>query len=247
MSDSSHIVAIIPARFGSTRFPGKPLAIVGGVPMIERVYRRVTGSGVVDRVVVATDDVRIKDVVDGFSGEVVMTKVECENGTLRCCDAMQQIDPKPDAIINVQGDEPFVHPEQLKSLVELIKKPDASIATLAHPMKASDPGREDVNRVKVVRDENGRALYFSRSPIPHNEGPWLQHVGLYGFTSSVLDVISGLTPSVLEERENLEQLRWLSAGIKIVVGTTEHRTPAVDTPEDLAKIEKLLGSGWSVD
>ena len=114
-------------------------------------------------------------------------------------------------------------------------------------MKASDPGREDVNRVKVVRDENGRALYFSRSPIPHNEGPWLQHVGLYGFTSSVLDVISGLSPSVLEERENLEQLRWLSAGIKIVVGTTEHRTPTIDTPEDLAKIEELLGSGWSVD
>jgi len=247
LSDSSHIVAIIPARYGSTRFPGKPLALVGGIPMIERVYRRVNGSGVVDRAVVATDDVRIKDVVEGFGGEVMMTKVECENGTLRCYDAMQQLDPKPDAVINVQGDEPFVHPEQLKSLVELIKKPDASIATLAYPMTASDPGREDVNRVKVVRDENGRALYFSRSPIPHNEGPWLQHVGLYGFTTPVLDVISGLVPSVLEERESLEQLRWLSAGIKIVVGTTVHRTPAIDTPEDLAKIEELLGRGWSVD
>tara|TARA_B100000683_G_scaffold258791_1_gene281851 strand:- start:573 stop:1316 length:744 start_codon:yes stop_codon:yes gene_type:complete len=244
---SQNIVAIIPARFGSTRFPGKPLALVGGVPMIERVYRRVTDSGVVDKVIVATDDIRIKDVVDGFGGEVVMTKIDCENGTLRCFDAMQKLDPEPDAVINVQGDEPFVHPEQLKSLVELIKKPDVSIATLAYPMKSSDPGREDVNRVKVVRDESGRALYFSRSPIPHNEGPWLQHVGLYGFKSAVLNVISGLTPSVLEERENLEQLRWLSAGIKIVVGTTEHRTPSIDTPKDLVKIEELLGNGWSVD
>ena len=247
MSDSPHIVAIIPARYGSTRFPGKPLAVVGGVPMIERVYRRVTGSGVVDRVVVATDDIRIKEAVEGFDGEVVMTNVECENGTIRCYDALKQLSPKPDAVINVQGDEPFVHPEQLRALVNLIRKPDASIATLAHPMSSSDPGREDENRVKVVRDENGRALYFSRSPIPYNEGPWLQHVGLYGFKTSVLEAVSTLTPSVLEERENLEQLRWLSAGIKIVVGTTDHRTPAVDTPADLAKIEELLGSGWSVD
>ena len=247
MAEGKHIVAIIPARYGSTRFRGKPLAIVGGVPMIERVVRRVEGASVVDRVVVATDDVRIKEAVEGFGGEVIMTPVGCENGTLRCYEAMTQLSPAPDAILNVQGDEPFVHPEQLKSLVDLIRSPEAHIATLAHPMSASDPGREDPNRVKVVLDANYRALYFSRSPIPHNEGPWLQHVGLYAFTSDALHSVAKLEPAILEERENLEQLRWLAAGLSIKVGMTEHRTPAVDTPQDLARIEELLGSGWSVD
>ena len=247
MSNTSHIVAIIPARFGSTRFPGKPLAIVGGVPMIERVVRRVKSANVVDRVVVATDDSRIKEVVEGFGGEVIMTRVECENGTIRCFDAMQQLNPVPDAVLNVQGDEPFVHPEQLKSLVDLIKKPNSSIATLAHPMTASDPGRENPNRIKVVTDKTGKALYFSRSPIPHTEGSWMQHVGLYAFTNSALSTVASLESCYLEERESLEQLRWLFAGMKIEVGETLKRTPAVDTPEDLAKIEELLGSGWSVD
>lgn len=247
MSNSSHIVAIIPARFGSTRFPGKPLAVVGGVPMIERVVRRVQSANIVDRVVVATDDVRIQEAVENFGGEVIMTSVECENGTVRCFDALQQLTPLPDAILNVQGDEPFVHPEQLKSLVDLIKKPNSSIATLAHSMSASDPGREDPNRVKVVTDKNGNALYFSRSPIPFNEGPWMQHVGLYAFTREALAQVVSLESCELEERENLEQLRWLDSGLNLEVGNTTHRTPAVDTPEDLAKIEELLGSGWSVD
>jgi 3-deoxy-manno-octulosonate cytidylyltransferase (CMP-KDO synthetase) len=246
-TSKSHIVAIIPARYGSTRFPGKPLALVGGVTMIERVVRRVQGAGVVDRIVVATDDKRIQEAVLAFGGEVIMTPVDCRNGTFRCHSAMMQLDPLPDAILNVQGDEPFVHPEQLKELVMLICKPDASIATLAHPMKASDPGREDPNRVKVLRDLNGRSLYFSRSPIPHGEGPWLQHVGLYAFTRSALEAVVKLHSSELEERENLEQLRWMSHGWSLDVGTTHHRTPSVDTPEDLAKIEELLGSGWTVD
>ena len=242
-----NIVAIIPARYGSTRFPGKPLALVGGVSMIERVVRRVEGSKVVDRVVVATDDKRIEEVVKKFGGEVVMTSVDCPNGTHRCQSVIAHLDPKPDAIINVQGDEPFVHPEQLKELVHLIRKPGASIATLAIPMKPSDPGREDVNRVKVVRNLNGRALYFSRSPIPHSEGPWLQHVGLYAFTTSALEALVELHPTKLEERESLEQLRWLSHGWRVDVGTTNHRTLSVDTPEDLKKIESLLGNGWTVD
>lgn len=242
-----NLVAIIPARYGSTRFPGKPLALVGGITMIERVVRRVQGAGVVSRVIVATDDIRIKEAVEAFNGEVIMTPVSCANGTMRCISALQQLDPKPDAVINVQGDEPFVHPQQLQELASLIQKPGAAIATLAHPMKLSDPGREDRNRVKVVRALDGRAMYFSRSPIPHDEGPWLQHVGLYAFTSSALEAIEHLEPTELEERESLEQLRWLDHGWRIDVGTTEHRTPAVDTPEDLAKIEELLGSGWSVD
>jgi len=247
VAEDKHIVAIIPARYESTRFPGKPLAIVGGVPMIERVVRRVVGASVVDRVVVATDDVRIKEAVESFGGEVIMTPVGCENGTLRCYEAMKKLSPEPDAILNVQGDEPFVHPEQLKSLVELIRSPDAHIATLAYPMSANDPGREDPNRVKVVLDSNFSALYFSRSPIPHNEGPWLQHVGLYAFASDTLHSVAKLDPDILEEREHLEQLRWLTAGFRIKVGMTKHRTPAVDTQQDLARIEELLGSGWSVD
>tara|TARA_B000000532_G_scaffold244173_1_gene242801 strand:- start:4939 stop:5682 length:744 start_codon:yes stop_codon:yes gene_type:complete len=247
LGDSSHIVAIIPARYGSTRFPGKPLALVGGVAMIERVFRRVKSAGVVDKVVVATDDFRIKDAVERFGGEVVMTPVSCENGTARCYEAVKQLTPEPDAILNVQGDEPFVHSEQLKSLVELIRKPGATIATLAHPMKASDPGREDNNRVKVVCNKSSEALYFSRSAIPFDEGPWLQHVGLYAFTSSSLKDVAVLESTILEEREKLEQLRWLDNGLKIEVGETHRRTPAVDTPEDLARIEELLGRGWSVD
>jgi len=215
--------------------------------MIERVVRRVEGALVVDRVVVATDDVRIKEAVESFGGKVIMTPVGCENGTLRCFEAMTQLSPAPDAILNVQGDEPFVHPEQLKSLVDLIRCPEADIATLAHPMLASDPGREDSNRVKVVLDSSFRALYFSRSPIPYNEGPWLQHLGLYAFTYDSLYSVAKLKPAVLEERESLEQLRWLAGGLRIKVGMTEHRTPAIDTPQDLARIEKLLGSGWSVD
>ena len=241
------IVAIIPARYASTRFPGKPLALVGGVPMIERVYRRVVAAGVVDRVVVATDDKRICEAVQEFGGEVIMTAVDCPNGTARCFAAMQLLDPIPDAVLNVQGDEPFVHPEQLKELVKLIRDPQASIATLAHKMESSDPGREDPNRVKVVCDHSHRAMYFSRSAIPHSEGVWYQHVGLYAFTRTALETIDRLEPTRLEERENLEQLRWLSNGLAISVGSSNHRTPSVDTPEDLTKIESMLGSGWTVD
>ena len=245
--ESPIIVAIIPARYASTRFPGKPLALVGGVPMIERVYRRVVGAGVVDRVVVATDDKRISETVLGFGGEVIMTPVDCPNGTARCFAAMQLLDPVPDAVLNIQGDEPFVHPEQLKELVRLIREPDASIATLAHRMETSDPGREDPNRVKVVCDRSHKAMYFSRSAIPFSEGRWYQHVGLYAFTHKALEAINKLEPTKLEERENLEQLRWLCNGLPISVGTSDHRTPSVDTPEDLVKIESMLGSGWTVD
>ncbi|MBT5147844.1 MAG: NTP transferase domain-containing protein, partial [Flavobacteriales bacterium] len=136
-----NVVAIIPARYGSTRFPGKPLALIDGIPMIERVVRRVESAGVVDRVVVATDDRRIEELVISFGGEVIMTSVECVNGTERCVEALGKLSPRPDAIINVQGDEPFVHPDQLKELVRLTSLPNATIATLARPMKASDKGR----------------------------------------------------------------------------------------------------------
>jgi 3-deoxy-manno-octulosonate cytidylyltransferase (CMP-KDO synthetase) len=241
-----NIVAIIPARYGSTRFPGKPLALIDGIPMIERVVRRVEIAGVVDRVVVATDDRRIEELVLGFGGEVVMTSMGCVNGTERCVEALGKLRPRPDAIINVQGDEPFVHPEQLEELVRLINLPNVTIATLARPMKASDKGREDKNRVKVVRNLEGCAVRFSRSPAPNSSGAWLQHIGLYAYTSSALEDIVKLESTELEKRESLEQLRWLDHGWSISLGITNHKTPAVDTPEDLEKIKVLLQGGESL-
>ena len=241
-----NVVAIIPARYGSTRFPGKPLALIDGIPMIERVVRRVESAGVVDSVVVATDDRRIEELVLGFGGEVVMTSAGCVNGTERCVEAIGKLTPRPDAIINVQGDEPFVHPEQLEELVRLINLPNVTIATLARPMKASDKGREDKNRVKVVRNLEGCAIHFSRTPVPNSSGPWLQHVGLYAYTSSALEDIVKLEATELEKRESLEQLRWLDHGWSISLGITNHKTPAVDTPEDLEKIKVLLQGGESL-
>ena len=241
-----NVVAIIPARYGSTRFPGKPLALIDGVPMIERVVRRVESAGVVDRVVVATDDRRIEEIVLSFGGEVIMTSAECVNGTERCFEALGKLSPRPDAIINVQGDEPFVHPDQLKELVRLINLPNATIATLARPMKASDKGLEDKNRVKVVRNLDGCAMHFSRSPIPNSSGPWLQHIGLYAYTSCALEEIVQLEATELEKRESLEQLRWLEHGWSINLGLTNHKTPAVDTLEDLEKIKVLLQGGESL-
>ena len=241
-----NVVAIIPARYGSTRFPGKPLALIDGIPMIERVVRRVESAGVVDRVIVATDDKRIEDMVLGFGGEVVMTSTQCVNGTERCVEALVQISPRPDAVINVQGDEPFVHPEQLEELKRLINLPNATIATLAHPMKAADKGQEDKNRVKVVQDCEGHAVRFSRNSIPPLGEPWLQHVGLYAYTSCALEDLVKLDATELEMRESLEQVRWLDHGWKIHLGLTHHKTPSVDTPEDLEKIKVLLQAGESL-
>lgn len=240
-----NILAVIPARHGSSRFPGKPLAAVAGLPMIQRVYERVLSSGACDKVVVATDDERIAAVVRDFGGEVVMTSVDCANGTVRCHEAAERLEAggeQYDAVLNIQGDEPFVHPEQISQLTDLLRKPDAAVVTLAKSMP-SDPEIQSPHRVKVIRNMKGRAMMFSRSPIPHGEGPWLQHVGLYGFTRTALEALVQLSPTPLEQRERLEQLRWLDHGWRIDVGTTTHLTPAVDTPEDLVAIERLIADG----
>ena len=241
------MLVVIPARFGSTRFPGKPLALVAGVPMIQRVYERVAsvGSEACAKVVVATDDARIHDVVRGFGGEAVMTSADCPNGTVRCHEAVVALEEQGgqfDGVLNVQGDEPFVHPDQIAQLAEMLRKPDAAVVTLAKSMPA-DPEIHSPHRVKVVRDLAGRAQMFSRSPIPHGDGPWMQHVGLYGFTRTALEALVQLSPTPLELREKLEQLRWLDHGWRIDVGTTTHLTPSVDTPEDLAAIEGLIADG----
>ena len=241
------MLVVIPARYGSTRFPGKPLAMVAGVPMIQRVYERVASVGpeACAKVVVATDDARISDVVHGFGGEAVMTSADCPNGTVRCHEAVVALEEQGepfDGVLNVQGDEPFVHPDQIAQLAEMLRKPDAAVVTLAKSMPA-DPEIHSPHRVKVVRDLAGRAQMFSRSPIPHGDGPWMQHVGLYGFTRTALEALVQLSPTPLELREKLEQLRWLDHGWHIDVGTTTHLTPSVDTPEDLAAIEGLIADG----
>jgi len=241
------MLVVIPARFGSTRFPGKPLALVAGVPMVQRVYERVASAGpeACTKVVVATDDARIAEVVRGFGGEAVMTSEDCPNGTVRCHEAVVALETAGDqfdGVLNVQGDEPFVHPDQIAQLAEMLRKPDAAVVTLAKSMPG-DPEIHSPHRVKVVRDLAGRAQMFSRSPIPHGGGPWMQHVGLYGFTRTALEALVQLSPTPLELREKLEQLRWLDHGWRIDVGTTTHLTPSVDTPEDLAAIEGLIADG----
>ncbi len=241
------VLVVIPARHGSTRFPGKPLALVAGVPMIQRVYERAASAGpeACAKVVVATDDARISDVVRGFGGEAVMTSADCPNGTVRCHEAVEALEEQGeqfDGVLNVQGDEPFVHPDQIAQLAEMLRKPDAAVVTLAKSMPA-DPEIRSPHRVKVVRDLAGRAQMFSRSPIPHGDGPWMQHVGLYGFTRTALEALVQLSPTPLELREKLEQLRWLDHGWRIDVGTTTHLTPSVDTPEDLTAIEGLIADG----
>lgn len=240
-----NFLAVIPARHASTRFPGKPLASVAGLPMVQRVYQRVLESGACDKVVVATDDARIAHAVRDFGGNVVLTSEDCPNGTVRCHEAAELLEAQGqsfDAVLNIQGDEPFVHPEQIQQLADMLRKPDAAVVTLAKSM----PDSEDIHsphRVKVVRNMSGRALLFSRNPIPHGQGSWLQHVGLYGFTRSALEALVHLSPTALEKREKLEQLRWLDHGWRIDVGTTPHLTPAVDTPEDLLAIEALVQRG----
>ena len=213
--------------------------------MIQRVYTRVLEAGACDHVVVATDDERIANVVRDFGGEVVLTSEACPNGTVRCHQAVELLEAHGEsfeAVLNIQGDEPFVHPDQIRQLADLLRKPDAAVVTLAKSMPA-DPEIHSPHRVKVVRNMKGRAMMFSRSPLPHGDGPWLQHVGLYGFTRTALEALVHLSPTPLEQRERLEQLRWLDHGWRIDVGTTPHLTPAVDTPEDLLAIEVLLAKG----
>lgn len=241
------LVGIIPARIGSTRFPGKPLAPLGNKAIIARVVERALESGVCQHVLVATDDERIAHQAREAGAEAFLTDPQFANGTLRSHDALKQWEAlhniEADAVLNIQGDEPFVHPEQLQKLAQLIRLPGASIATLARPKEANHPERNNPNRVKVVCDLNGRALYFSRAAVPSSPGPWFEHVGLYAFTRGAIEALSFLHPSPLEKRERLEQLRWLEHGWHIQVGNTSHATYAVDTPEDLAHLETLLKSG----
>lgn len=243
-------VAIIPARYASTRFPGKPLAILGGKPVIQRVYEQ--AKKVFENVFVATDDDRIYDTVEQFGGKAIMTSPNHKSGTDRCYEAYQKCGIETDVVVNIQGDEPFIHQSQLQTIKELFLQPETDIATLVKPF-ASDTSFDvlsNPNSPKVVVDDNWNALYFSRSVIPYlrgketetwaSEHTYYKHIGLYAFRSDVLGKVTSLEQAPLEIAESLEQLRWLSAGYTIKVGKTNVETIGIDTPEDLAAAEKFL-------
>ena len=244
------VLAIIPARYASTRFPAKPLALLGGKPIVQRVYEQV--AKIVERVVVATDDERIYNAVASFGGEVVMTSPNHKSGTDRCAEAYKKLDYEADIIINVQGDEPFVAPEQIEALVNCFNSEEVDIATLVKPFSADSgiEALENPNSPKVVINRENEALYFSRSVVPYLRGversEWLKHhtfykhIGIYAFRAEVLNEVTALEQTPLEKAESLEQLRWLESGYKIKVGITDIETIGIDTPEDLERAELFL-------
>jgi 3-deoxy-manno-octulosonate cytidylyltransferase (CMP-KDO synthetase) len=243
------ILGIIPARFASTRFPGKPLVDIAGKTMIQRVMEQVSASNRLDYVLVATDDDRIHQHVQGLGYRSVMTSPAHQSGTDRCAEAWILSGLHADAVINIQGDEPLVEVEQLHQLIDLIQQTDVQIATLIKPIKDLDQ-LLDFNKVKVVCNGAGRAMYFSRQPIPMCRGyemeSWLQqanyfkHLGIYAYRVEALRQIVSWQPSDLEKTESLEQLRWLEGDMPIHTAVTHIETPSIDTPQDLAA---LLASG----
>jgi 3-deoxy-manno-octulosonate cytidylyltransferase (CMP-KDO synthetase) len=252
-----NILAIIPARYASVRFPGKPLVLLGDKPIISHVYDKAKDA--LKWVYVATDDQRIFDEVKGFKGNVVMTSALHRSGTDRCAEALGIIEKETnvifDVVINIQGDEPFIQPEQIKQLADLFTDPSSHITTLVKKII----NKEDIfdpNKPKVVLDRKGFALIFSRSPVPFLRGiekdKWpgdfvfYKHIGIYGYRSDVLREITTLPPSDIEIAESLEQLRWLSNGYKIKTAITSHESIGIDTPEDLEIALKLLKSQGKV-
>lgn len=243
-------IAIIPARYASTRFPGKPLAMLDGKPVIQRVYEQV--AGVLDDAVVATDDERIFAAVKAFGGKVEMTSTAHRSGTDRCREAYEKQGQSYDVVVNVQGDEPFIRREQLEALKACFNDPSTQIATLVKPFTEEDglAALENPNSPKVVLDNQSRALYFSRSVIPYLRGvereSWLKHhtfykhIGIYAFRAEVLKEVTSLPQSQLELAESLEQLRWLENGYRIGVGISNFETIGIDTPEDLERAQQFL-------
>ncbi len=244
------VVAIIPARYASTRFPAKPLATLGGKSVIERVYTKVGEA--IGELFVATDDERIATCVEAFGGRAIMTSPDHKSGTDRCYEAYCKCGIEADIVINVQGDEPFIAAAQIRSIIDCFKDESVDIATLVKPFAADATWEslENPNSPKVVVDNNSKALYFSRSVVPYLRGvereEWLKrhqyykHIGMYAFRASVLGEVTSLKQSPLEIAESLEQLRWIENGYKIGVGVTDIETIGIDTPADLAAAEEYL-------
>lgn len=249
MKQPLKFIAIIPARYASTRFPGKPLAMLGGKPVIQRVYEQVTR--VLPEAWVATDDERIRQAVDAFGGHVVMTRANHKSGTDRIEEAAEKINTDADVIVNIQGDEPFIQPAQIEEVCRQFDDPTTQIATLGKPFTTMD-AVDNPNSPKIVNDVRGFALYFSRSVIPFVRGeehatwldhfPYLKHLGIYAYRRDVLREVTQLPQSPLEKAESLEQLRWLQNGYRIRVGLTDVETVGIDTPADLERAEEFLKS-----
>lgn len=247
LNHSPNVIGIIPARYASTRFPGKPLALLQEKPMIQWVYE--SCSEIFDELYVATDDERISHAVKSFNGKYILTSKEHQSGTDRCLEALEKIEEKKkisfDIVVNIQGDEPLIQAEQLRELISCFDIRDTQIATL---IKECDPMDDlgNPNMVKAVVDKSFKALYFSRSVIPFNrnqdsEISYYKHIGLYAYKTSALRKICQLPTSSLEKAESLEQLRWLENGINIQTRITNHESLGVDTPEDLARVLNELG------
>lgn len=246
-------LGIIPARYASTRFPGKPLAMIDGLSMVRRVYEQCMKCPDLARVVVATDSREIFQHVKEFGGEVMMTSGKHRSGTERCAEVLGMVRRgkgavKPEAVINIQGDEPYIDPRQISQVAGAFRDLHTDIATLAKKITVAKE-ITDPNVVKVVFAGDGHALYFSRSPVPFlrnypaknwlRKGAFYKHVGIYGYRPEVLSKLVTLRESPLETAESLEQLRWLEAGFTIIVRETEYETVAIDTPSDLLKITNI--------
>lgn len=245
------VLILIPARYASTRFPGKPLAEIGEKPMIQHVVEK--ARSVSEDVYVATDDRRIFEKVAEFGGKAIITSSAHRSGTDRCFEAYEKVVEEKcadyDVIVNVQGDEPFIVPRQIQQLINCFENPGVQIATLAKPFEDTE-ALFDPNKVKVVFSSQNTAIYFSRSPIPFARGvegtDWLdvttyyKHVGMYAYRPAVLQEITRLPAGKLEKVESLEQLRWLENGYTIAVSVTDHESIGIDTPEDLEKAKALL-------
>lgn len=241
------VLGIIPARYASSRFPGKPLIDLKGKTMIQRVYEGAKESTRITEVIVATDDQRIYDEVQRFGGKVMMTSVNHHSGTDRCAEVAARF-PDMDVVINIQGDEPLVDYRQLEQLIDAFVEPTTDIATLGN-LSLNQEDVDNPNRIKVVVNAKNLALYFSRSAIPnayHSKGnplekyPFMRHIGLYAYRSTVLQQLTKLKPSTLEQIESLEQLRWLYYGYSIQLVETTIETPNIDVPEDVEKVLKFL-------
>lgn len=242
-----NILAIIPARYASTRFPGKPLAMLHGKPVIQHVYNQV--AAVLPDTYVATDDKRIFNTVNDFGGRAVMTSPCHRSGTDRVMEAVRIVGKDHNVAINIQGDEPFICAEQIRTLCRLFEDSSTEIATLGKRFDTIDEV-ENPNSPKIVIDNKSFALYFSRSVVPYIRGaeraermkryPFLKHIGIYGYRTDVLEAVTNLPPSSLEMTENLEQLRWLENGYRIKVGITDIETIGIDTPDDLKKAEQYM-------
>ncbi|MDO8999980.1 MAG: 3-deoxy-manno-octulosonate cytidylyltransferase [Bacteroidota bacterium] len=242
------IIGIIPARFASTRFPGKPLVEIKGKSMIQRVFEQTKKSNLLNKIIIATDDNRIAEHVKSFGAEAILTKAEHPSGTDRCYEAYQLLGQTFDYVLNIQGDEPFLDPEQINSLAKVCNG-DVEIAT--QMIKCTDNDvLFDKGEVKIVLSQNKEALYFSRNVIPHIKGKdekewhkhfdYYRHVGMYVYRTDILEKITKLKPSALELAESLEQLRWLENGYKINCVDTTYDSHCIDTPEDIEKVLRLM-------